>query len=64
MLHRCSSDGLQADPIKSLPANQRRGNDMTEHQFFPPSLKRKLLQKRKQLQRTAVSRTARRSHLP
>ncbi len=38
--------------------------DMTEHQFFPPSLKRKLLQKHKQLQRTAVSRTARRSYLP
>ena len=38
--------------------------DMDAHQFSPSSLKRKLLQKRKHLQRTGVSRTARRSYLP
>ena len=37
--------------------------DMDAHQFFPASPMRKLLQKRKHLQRTGVSRTARRSSL-
>jgi len=38
--------------------------DMEAHQFFPSSLKRKLLQKRKKFQPTGVGRTARRSYLP
>ena len=37
--------------------------DMDAHQFFPSSAKRKLPQKRKHLQRTGVSKTARRSYL-
>ena len=37
---------------------------MDAHQFFPSSLKRKLLQKRKKVQPTGVSRTARRSYPP
>src|SRR5262245_3235042 len=37
--------------------------DMDAHQFFPSSLKRRLLQKRKNLQRTGVGKTVRRSYL-
>ena len=37
--------------------------DMAEHQFFPTSLKRNLLQKGKKLRPAAVSSTARRSSL-